>query len=181
MVNNNFIADGDKIFLRKLQLSDVNNEYLNWLNDPEVMKGISTSGYDFLSLKSYVKDKISNKNVHFYAIVLKSNNQHIGNIKLDFHDSISNVSELGVLIGNKNYWGKGIAKEACDLVLDYGFNVLKLRKIFLAVFENNVAAIKLYKSIGFKLEGKLKKHISINGSYYDKYFMGIFRNNYMRK
>ena len=167
MVNNNFIADGDKIFLRKLQLSDVNHNYLNWLNDPEVMKGISSSGYDLSNLKSYVKNKIYN--------------QHIGNIKLDFHDSISNVSELGILIGNKNFWGKGIAKDACNLVLDYGFNVLKLRKIFLAVFENNVAAIKLYKSIGFKMEGKLKKHVSINGSYYDKYFMGIFRDNYIRK
>ena len=145
------------------------------------MKGISSSGYDLSNLKSYVKNKIYNENIHFYAIVLKPNNQHIGNIKLDFHDSISNVSELGILIGNKNFWGKGIAKDACNLVLDYGFNVLKLRKIFLAVFENNVAAIKLYKSIGFKMEGKLKKHVSINGSYYDKYFMGIFRDNYIRK
>ena len=79
------------------------------------------------------------------------------NIKLDFHDAISNVSELGVLIGNKNYWGKGV-KEACNLVLDYGFNVLKLRKIFLAVFENNVAAIKLYKSADLNWR-KLKKSI----------------------
>ena len=175
------IKSGNDIYLRNINLNDVNKEYLSWLNDDEVMKGIVSSGYDLINLKSYVSDKISNENTYFFAIISKSNNEHIGNIKLDFHDSKANVSELGILIGNKNYWGKGIAKEACSLMINYGFNNLKLRKIFLAVFETNIAAIRLYKSLGFQIEGKLIKHVSVDGILYDKYLMSIFSDNYLKK
>ena len=175
------IKGGNTIYLRNINLNDVNKEYLSWLNDDEVMKGIVSSGYHLTNLKSYVIDKISNENTYFFAIILKSNNKHIGNIKLDFHDSKANVSELGILIGNKNYWGKGIAKEACSLMINYGFNNLKLRKIFLAVFETNIAAIRLYKSLGFQIEGKLIKHVYVDGILYDKYLMSIFSDDYLKK
>ena len=175
------ILEGDRIYLRYIKLSDVNDNYLSWLNDDEVMKGIVTSGYNLQKLQSYVRGKINSTHTHFFAIVLKLNNVHIGNIKLDFHDSKSNLSEMGVLIGDKNYWGKGIAKEACNLILNYGFKKLELRKIFLAVFENNVSAIKLYSSLGFKIEGKLIKHVEVNGTLYDKYLMGIFSNDFFKK
>ena len=181
MAISHFVLKGEVIYLRHLQLSDVNRVYLNWLNDKQVMKGIVSSGYDLNNLKSYVNEKISNESTHFFAIILKSKDLHIGNIKLDFHDFKSNVSELGVLIGNKNYWGKGIAREACNLILDYGFKKLKLRKIFLAVFENNIPAINLYKSLGFKTEGKLIKHVSVEGVLCDKYLMGIFCDDYLKK
>ena len=174
-------VEGDRIYLRYIKLTDVNNNYLSWLNDEEVMKGIATSEYNLQNLQSYVINKINLKHTHFFAIVLKSNNLHIGNIKLDFHDSKANLSEMGVLIGNKDYWGKGIAKEACSLILNYGFKKLKLRKIFLSVFENNIHAIKLYKSLGFKTEGKLIKHVCVQGVLYDKYFMGIFSKDYLKK
>jgi RimJ/RimL family protein N-acetyltransferase len=175
------ILEGEIICLRYIKMSDVNDNYLGWLNDSQVMKGIVTSGYDINNLSSYVKKKIENKYTHFFAIILKSNNLHIGNIKLDFHDSKSNLSELGILIGNKTYWGKGIARESCKLVLDFGFRELKLRKIFLAVFENNISAIKAYESLGFKTEGKLIKHVSVEGVLYDKYLMGLFCNDYLKK
>ncbi len=181
MATSHTILEGDIIYLRYIKLSDVNDTYLSWLNDDQVMKGIVTSGYNLKKLKSYVKDKINSKHTHFFAIVLKLNNLHIGNIKLDFHDPKSNLSEMGVLIGDKNYWGKGIAKEACNLILNYGFKKLKLRKIFLAVFENNIPAIKLYNSLGFKIEGKLIKHISVSGVLYDKYLMGIFNKDFINQ
>ena len=175
------IVEGDRIYLRYIKLTDVNDNYLSWLNDDEVMKGIVTSGYNLQKLQSYVREKFNSTHTHFFAIVLKSNNVHIGNIKLDYHDSNANLSEMGVLIGDKDYWGKGIAKDACSLVLDYGFKKLNLRKIFLAVFENNIHAIKLYKSLGFKTEGKLIKHVCVQGVLYDKYFMGIFSKDYLKK
>jgi RimJ/RimL family protein N-acetyltransferase len=181
MATSHTILESNIIYLRYIKLSDVNDKYLSWLNDDKVMRGIVSSGYDLNNLKSYVKDKIANKNTHFFAIITKSNNLHIGNIKLDFYDSKSNLSEMGVLIGDKDYWGKGIAKEACSLVLNYGFKKLNLRKIFLAVFENNIHAIKLYKSLGFKTEGKLIKHVCVQGVLYDKYFMGIFSKDYLKK
>ena len=172
----NAFMEGNQIYLRPLKLSDVNQNYLTWLNDPEVMSGIATSNYDISSLETYVEDKINDSNVHFLAIIFKENDLHIGNIKFDFYDVKANVAELGLLIGNKQYWGRGLAKEACQLMINYAFDLLLYRKIYLAVYENNIAAINLYKSLGFKQEGRLIKHVSINGKYYDKFLMGMFND-----
>ena len=69
----NAFMEGSQIYLRPLKLSDVNQNYLTWLSDPEVMNGIATSNYDITSLEAYVKDKINDSNVHFLAIIFKEN------------------------------------------------------------------------------------------------------------
>ena len=175
MVNSELILKSDKIYLRPIILNDVNSNYLSWLNDKEVMQGIATSGYTLDNLKIYVEARLLDPNVVFFAICSNDTSEHIGNVKIDFHDKNANVSELGLLIGNKNYWGKGIGYEACKLAIDYGFNEMHLRKIYLAVYENNLNAKKLYEKLGFKLEGTLRKHIMADGELCDKYLMGIFK------
>jgi RimJ/RimL family protein N-acetyltransferase len=163
------------IYLRPITLQDVNDNYLSWLLDPEVMQGISSSGYSKDNLKAYVDEKINDKDVAFFAICSLADNRHIGNIKIDFHEAKPNVSELGLLIGDKNYWGKGIGYEACKLAIEYAFDVMKLRKLFLAVYSSNPKAKKLYEKLGFTLEGTLREHVLVNGTYVDKHLMGIFK------
>ncbi len=175
MVDPELVLRSELIYLRFITLNDVNDNYLSWLNDNEVMKGISTSGYTIDNLKDYVDKKISDPSVAFFAICSNDTNEHIGNVKIDFHDPKANLSEIGLLIGNKNYWGKGVGYTACKLALDYGFNTMKLHKIYLAVYENNLSAKKLYEKLGFKLEGTLRKHVQVDGTLYDKYYMGLFK------
>ncbi len=170
---------GEKIYLRKLTLNDVTHKYLSWLQEPEVMSGIAKNNYTLNKLNDYVKSKINSKNVFFFAICDKENNNHIGNIKMEMVNDLAKVADLGVLIGEKKYWGKGIGYEACSLLINFGFNELKLKKIFLAVFDNNPNAIKLYKKLGFQLEGTLKQHVFVNGKYYDKHIMSIFNKNHV--
>lgn len=110
-----------------------------------------------------------------FAICDKSTNRHIGNIKLDNFDWISHTCELGVLIGEKDFWGKGIGTEACTLAIQYAFNILNIRKVLLAVYATNIGAIKVYEKLGFVNEGTLRKHIWSNGNYIDKHFMGLFK------
>ncbi|MBL7936219.1 MAG: GNAT family N-acetyltransferase [Bacteroidia bacterium] len=167
-----------KIYLRPIELKDVNSNYLSWLHDREVMQGIATSGYTLENLKVYVEERLNKQDVAFFAICSKDTNEHIGNIKIDFHDKQANVSELGLLIGNKNYWGKGVGYEACRLAMDYGFNTMGIRKLYLAVYENNLNAKKLYEKLGFKLEGTLRKHVMADGHLYHKYLMGIFKEEF---
>lgn len=170
------VINGNLIVLRPIQLEHVNSTYLAWLHDEEVMQGIATSGYTIDNLKKYVTEKIADGGTYFYAIHSKVDEKHIGNVKLDFFDEKANVSELGLLIGDKSYWGKGIGFEACKLLIEFGFKTLKLRKIYLAVYESNPGAKKLYEKLGFVLEGTLRKHVLVNGNYYDKYLMGLFEN-----
>lgn len=170
---------GNQINLNPISLNDVTEEYLSWLQDPEVMSGIETSGYTIENLGSYVRSRINRSDVAFFTIRTKEN-IHIGNIKLEVQDKKAMVADLGLLLGNKNYWGKGIGYEACKLAIQYGFNELKFHKIYLAVYENNPNAKRLYEKLGFKLEGTLRKHVLVNGIYYDKYLMGLFKEEFIQ-
>ena len=76
--------------------------------------------------------------------------KHIGNIKIDPVDTKKMTGEYGILIGDKNSWGKGYAIESSKIVIDYCFNDLGLKKIELGVVSSNIKAINLYKKLGFK-------------------------------
>lgn len=174
-MSNAFIK-GDTVYLRSIEMSDVGPRYLSWLNDEEVTRGLASGAFpsDLSSLTHYVEHIINSKNAVMFAICDKSNELHIGNIKLDNFDWINRTCELGLLLGDRNYWGKGIGTEVMRLCLHYAFLQLNFRKVVLAVYANNPAAIKLYEKIGFQREGTLRQQILYKGEYIDKYFMGIF-------
>jgi ribosomal-protein-alanine N-acetyltransferase len=174
------VLKGKTIYLKSITLNEVNNTYLSWLQDEEVMRGIATTGYTLENLKAYVEQRINNPSIAFFTIRVNDTNEHIGNIKLEMQDAKAKVSDLGLLVGNRNYWGKGIGLEACKLAITYGFEEMQLRKIYLAVYENNPSAKKIYEKLGFKMEGTLRKHISVNGEFYDKHFMGLFKNEFIK-
>ncbi|MEE1111251.1 MAG: GNAT family protein, partial [Alphaproteobacteria bacterium] len=66
-------------------------------------------------------------------------------------DKLNKHAELGIAIGDKNYWGKGYGLSALKEMLARGFNELDLNKIWLRVEVDNVRAIK--NSV---LESKIK-------------------------
>lgn len=175
------ILQGNLIYLRPIQITDVNETYLNWINSPEINFGLVTRSATMEELKQYVQKKIETPNCYFFAICDKNTSKHIGNIKLDFYDPSAKVIELGILIGEKNYWGKGIGYEAGKLVIDYAFSNLDIRKIWAAVYSNNPASKRMFEKLGFKIEGIQKEHICINGQYLDKLLMAIFKQEWQQK
>lgn len=169
--------EGQRVFLRALMSDDVSERYLSWLNDEETTKGLASGVFPstLAELRAFVERTTSNRNTVMLAICEQSSGVHIGNIKLDQLDWVSRTCELGILIGDKNYWGKGYGYEVCSLVLNYAFEDLNIRKVSLAVYANNPAAIKLYQKLGFQEEGRLRQHIFEGGEYHDKFFMGLFK------
>jgi ribosomal-protein-alanine N-acetyltransferase len=152
-----------KLESQRLLLIPINNSfcsvsYLSWLNDPDVCKYLESGGaYNIDTLNEYILNAVNN-NVFLWAICLKNNNKHIGNIKIDPISFRHQRGEYGILIGDKTEWGKGYAKEASDLIIDFCFKKLNLRKITLGVVESNKAAVSLYKKMCFHIEGVYKDH-----------------------
>ena len=170
--------NGETIYLRALGSGDVNSTYLSWLNDVETTKDLLAGRYPstLQQLDDYVQRATSDPGTVMFAICSRKDNTHIGNIKLDHFDAVDGTCELGLLLGNKDYWGKGIGEEVCRLTLQYAFNTLNIRKVLLAVYSNNPAAIRLYEKLGFVHEGKLRQHLFCQGEYIDKLYMGLFKN-----
>ncbi len=163
-----------RLLLKPLGTGHLSQNYVDWLNDPEVYKYLETGGdYSLEKLEEYLKE-VEKKNIYFWAIHLKENDKHIGNIKIDPINYKHGYGEYGILMGCKEEWGKGYAKEASLAVIDYCFKELQLRKITLGVVEGNIRAFLLYKKMGFELEGVYKKHGFYENKYQDVFRMALF-------
>ena len=169
----NIRSNGKKNYFMKLSEKNADEEYCRWLNDPEVNKYLETRKATIDELKKYIKEKNKSKNCLLLGIFDNKSNKHIGNIKLDPIDFKRGVSTLGILIGDKNYWGRGIGTESTKLLVDYAFNELNLKKIDLGVISKNKAAISIYKNVGFKVKKIQKKKIKHDSKFYDRVVMEI--------
>lgn len=171
------ILKSERLILKPLNLDFLSQDYVDWLNDKEVNKYLESGGdYDISKLKDYLR-YIEKNNIYSWAVTL-INGKHIGNIKIDPINLKHSNAEYGIMMGDKNEWGKGYAKEVSKLVIDYCFKTLKLRKITLGVIEKNQRAINLYLSLKFKVEGKLIDHVKHNGIYCNVLRMAIFNDKF---
>ena len=88
------------------------------------------------------------KNTNEYRCAIEVDGVYVGNIYLTDIDGVS--AEYQIFIGEKSYWGQGIATEASRQIIRYAFEELKLAKVYLNVKPQNSRAIRLYKRLGFK-------------------------------
>lgn len=174
---------GDRIYLRTITISDVNKNYLQWMNDKEIVKYLESrfTNYSMEDLIDYVIKTTSNSDILFLAIISKEENKHIGNIKLGPINRMHLFANMGIIIGEKNYWGKGYATEAIKIVVDYAFNKLNLHKITAGVYVENTRSKKVFLKAGFKKEGILKKHYFYNGKYIDAIILGVINERFIFK
>jgi len=107
---------------------------------------------------------------------ISADDQLIGQCSLSHLDAVSQTAEVGISIGVREYWGHGYGREALRLLVDYGFRLLNLRKIWLTVHSSNPRAIRAYEAVGFVEEGRQRAHVYKNGEYVDVVFMGLIRH-----
>lgn len=175
------ILETERLILEPISSKHCTETYLDWLNDPEVYRWLETRGSQTMPmLKEYINQQLINKS-SMWAIKIKSINKHIGNIKIDPINIKHSVGEFGILMGDKSEWGKGYAREASTEIMNYFFEKQEpLRKITLGVVDQNEAAVKLYKNLGFEVEGLYKDHVCYDDKYYSILRMAKFNPQYER-
>ena len=119
---------------------------------------------------------IENGDAYPFAVVLKEENVLIGTmtIRIDKHH---NKGELAYWIG-KEYWGKGFATEAAKKVIEFGFNQLRLNRIWAQIMSKNKASVKVLEKSGLKYEGTLKQDILRWDEYQDVDIYGVLKEEY---
>lgn len=182
MTNKPFL-EGKEIFLRPLSIEDVDGNYVDWLNDAEVCKFNShhVFPYNKQRAEEYIKSVSLAKDMLILAIVAKKEKKHIGNISLQHIDFLNNNAEYAILLGDKDYWGKGIAKEASLLILSHGFTELNLHRIYCGTAAENIAMQKLAAYLGMTEEGRRKEAQLKNGKYNDIIEYGVLRKDFFEK
>jgi RimJ/RimL family protein N-acetyltransferase len=148
----NITLESERLIFERVSAKHISKAYVNWMNDTDVNMYLETRGnYTLGLLEAYVEEQFKNE-VYFWAIHLKDTKKHIGNIKIDPINLETNSGEYGILMGDKEHWGKGYAKEASFRIIRHCFEVLNLSKITLGVIEDNVNAVMLYKKMGFTID-----------------------------
>ncbi len=173
---------GKKIYLRVIEEGDLNEEYQSWLNDEEVCRFNSHHRFPNYqeNMAEYFNSVIKTRNNLILAIVDKETDKHIGNISLQEINYFDRGAEFAIIIGNKNYWGKGVGEEAGQLIIEHGFKTLNLHRIYCGTSTENIGMQKLAKKLGFKQEGVLREALFKNGKFQDVINYSILENEYKK-
>lgn len=167
---------GETCYLSPISIDDA-ERYTEWLNDYELTQYLTLASMQ-ISLHAEKEALARLSEGQNYAIVDKQTDTLIGNCGLMDIDNLQGTAEIGIFIGDKEYWGKGYGREALSLLTDYGFSVLNLQNIMLRVYSFNTRAIRSYESIGFRMIGTRRDAITRNRKTYDVYLMDILPSDF---
>jgi diamine N-acetyltransferase len=172
---------GKRVRLRAIERDDL-PKFVQWLNDPEVIRGLALhtpmsmdqeqSWFD--AMRSHPADEQP------LGIEIHSGEGwvHIGNLSLNKINWVDREAEVGIVIGDKRYWSQGYGREAMILLLRYGFYTLGLNRIFLRVYATNPRAIRSYEKAGFINEGKMRQAHYQDGQYVDVLLMSALHSEW---
>lgn len=160
----------ERLLLRRLKKEDA-EAIFGIRSDEEVMKYIgkklASSLDDAMEFINRVNESLEGNYGITWAITLKENPAkvigtigHWRLIKEHFR------AEVGYML-DKNYWRKGIAKEALIKVIDFGFNEIKLHSMEAHINPQNIASASVLKSTGFIREAYFKEDFYFNGAFSD--------------
>ena len=148
------ILKGEKVVLRPIGLDDA-PRFVKWLNDPLVNKFVLVRHITLSEERKYIKGRLKNKatdDLHF--CIDTKEGIHIGAIGLRHIHKRDRNGDIGIIIGDKDYWGKGYGKDAMRVLMNHAF-------------------IKMYKKLGYKREGISRESSFWNGRFWNSYRMSI--------
>jgi len=150
----------ERLVLRSLKSADIGDSYFRWLRDTEITKYLEArhARPSVRQIKQYVGDCNRSANACLAGIFLNKEGAHIGNIKIGPIDWRNKRGEIGILVGEKKYHGKGLALEALNTFASYCFEKLKLHKLTAGCYGSNLASVNLFHRGGFQIEGIRPDH-----------------------
>jgi N-acetylneuraminate synthase len=141
---------GQQVYLRPLAETDTDS-ILHWRSDPAVSSQLfSERPPTRAEHEAWFASLQLRHDCREFVIVRSHDDRPVGTISLRHIGNEPRDAEFGIMIGDSECRGKGLAREACDLLFQYGFRVLGLQRINLALFSDNASALTLYRRLGFQ-------------------------------
>lgn len=166
-----------RLILRTLNETDIGERYLSWLGEDEINRYLEVrfTGQTVSGLRQYVASLNDSKDSLFLGLFIGDSGVHIGNIKLGPVNPHHKRADMGIVIGDRDYWGQGLAPEAIEAVAEYAFTVLGLHKLTAGVYEENEGSRQAFLKAGFVEEGRLSEHWLCDGAWQDGILLGRVR------
>ncbi len=169
---------GSQIILTPINPDHI-NLYFRWQNDWEIRKYFGNSVPLSKIELAEIISKSSNSKINF-EIWHIADDIPIGMADISKINWIRRKCSIGGLIGEKRYWGQGLATELTQMLVDYIFGELNLNKITAIIYAPNIRSQKCAERIGFQLEARIKDAGYFEGEYCEDLYYSISQNNWKR-
>lgn len=167
--------------LKLLQGSELLEEDVRWFDDSDLMKYYTNSkrSYTTEQVVQSIVDQQNDLIAFTYGIYY--GNKLIGTVKVGPINHVHKISDLVVLIGDKNYHGKGLAVQAIKLGNEVAFEKHGIRKLYGGMYAGNLSSIKAYLRANWMVEGRLKGFYQVDGKSEDRILVTCLNPKYFNE
>lgn len=157
---------GERVYLRPLEEADVDDRYLSWFADRDLVKYVWGSPKD--TTRADVLEELSDPTRFLYAICLCENDLCVGMERIGPLHPVHGTADQVTVLGDPSCRGKGLSVEAVELGIRAAFEVHGVRKLAGYMYAGNSAAVNTYLKAGWIIEARLKDHYVVNGELQDR-------------
>jgi RimJ/RimL family protein N-acetyltransferase len=153
------VARGELVVLREKRLGDAHNDY-RWRSDPELARFDAARPFaatynDYLAL---FRDELTYPSPYRRSLAIEDKDgRHIGNAMYYNIDTIRREAEIGITIGEREYWGKGYGTDAVRTLVRHVFRITGFRRMYLKTLEWNERAQRSFEKAGFRVCGRSRR------------------------
>jgi diamine N-acetyltransferase len=171
---------GERVFLRPFGRDDL--PYIQkWSNDAELRRLIGeVAPMSRADTEKWYRELLADEDRVWFAIVLKKGDRVIGEAGLLRMFRPWRNTDMTIIIGEKDEWGKGYGTEVGNLLLHYAFGQMGFHRISIGVVGFNKRALKFWESLGFKKEGVERDEYYYDNAYSDGIMMSILENEFRK-
>ena len=168
-----------KVSVRAIEESDL--ELLqSWRNNEDLRRYFRE--YREMSMvqkKAWFQDMTKSRNFEMFMIVDPLRNIPVGATGFTYIDWVNRHCDLHFYIGQDGKWiDDHYSPDAMSLMLDRGFNVLNMNKIWAEIYSIDDKKKDFFSKFGFSVDARLRNHYYYNGEYHDSYIYSLLREEY---
>jgi len=169
---------GEKIRLVPVDRSVHFDNALRWMNDPDVTRFLLHSAGVTPGMEEEWFQKAQKRDTDYAWAIHDDRNRHIGFTGLHRIEWRDRRAVSGIIIGDKEAWGRGYATDAMRVRTKFGFEVLNLHRIESEALIENIASQRALEKAGYKREGVFRKRVWIEGQWHDTIRYAILDEDY---
>ena len=172
---------GERVMLREYQAEDI-GAIRGWVNDEAVTRSLSTRYWPpqtMVDSQEFLSHMLqSSHNAYNFVIADRADGHYIGQLDIFRVDWRLRCGEIGMVIGGAQDRGRGIGREALELLKRFAFLTLGLERLEMDVHMDNLPARRCYEKAGFRLEGVKRHAFYSEGRFCDVGMMSMLRGDY---
>jgi RimJ/RimL family protein N-acetyltransferase len=151
-------------------------DLISWVGNAEELMQFAGPAFIFPLNTEQLDISLSDTNRIAFRLVSNETDRSIGHSEIYLSENSAKIGRI--LIGNKDFRGKGLCRQIMNLLLDQAFNKFKKEIVELNVFDWNIGAIKCYEKAGFKINPDKRLERKVNDKTWIALNMTIDRLRY---